>query len=337
MREKITNCCRVARDAVSAVSERILRSYSVLDHVLFASTFVHLCTMYEGKQWVSFLLFFAIFCDCKQSLLMYEKFYISMSLAHVESCMRNSKVLYVTHALFLEKKESILDSALCLIRTQLLFEFNIVEEIASCALEIRYNFPVFAHLLLQVLACAIVQTIMVKYRHVNTKRKVFHFSMFFSFLRRSALVIQLGHLALLLFVLLQDNKKLARLYRPFLSHRDYGGRVYSHILLLGSVLYSAISLETENEYHLVLASICFLDSFASIAGKCVGHKKKSLIGLLGGFFAGNTVYLLVYRTFAGWRYFVVASLVEYLVVCNDNIVLPLFSVMFLKRVRGTLA
>ncbi|KAL0265654.1 UNVERIFIED_CONTAM: hypothetical protein PYX00_011368 [Menopon gallinae] len=337
MKDKIAECCRRAGKTAPAVYGCVLSGYSVLDHVLFFSVLAHLCIAYGSQQWLSFLLFFAAFYDCRQSLLMYERFYISVSLAHVESCMENSKVFYVTHALLLERKEHTLDSVLCLIQTQLLFECNIANEIARLALEIRYNFPDFAHILLQVLVCAIVQAAMLKCQHVNTKRKVFHFTMFFIFLQRSALEIQLGHVAMLLFVLLQDNRRLARLYQPFLSHRDCGGRVYSHILLLGSVLYSAISLETDREYHLVLATVCFLDSFASIAGKCAGSNKKSLTGLLGGFFAGNAVYFLIYRSFAEWRYFAAASLVEYFSACNDNIVLPLFSTIFLKRVCGALA
>lgn len=316
------------------VCDRMIDNYSVLDHIIFISTLAYMCFTYEAKQWVSFLLFFAIFCDCRRSLLAYEVFYISLSLERVDSCMRGEKILYVTHALLLDKKDSILHSALCLVKMQLLLECNITGEITNCIRQAVHSPAALAKLSLQVLVCAVVQAVMSRHKCVNTKRKVFHFFVFISFVKRSLLVIQLGHLVLLLFILLQDNRKLVTLYRPFLSDRDYGERVYSHIFLLGSVLYTAILLQKDSEYHLTLISVCFLDSFASIAGRCVGYRKKSFVGLLCGFFAGNITYFLMYRNFDKWRYFVLVSLLEYFVRCNDNIILPLFSVSFLRHTHS---
>lgn len=334
MMGKTAAYCNHIRGAAWPACSRMLHRYSVLDHILFASTLAYLCFTYEARQWISFLLFFAIIYDCRQSLLTYEVFYISLSLACVEGCVKGEKVLYATHALLLDKKDSILHSALCLMKVQIMFECNIAREIARCILQVVHSPAAFARLSLQALLCAAAQVVMSKHRCVNTKRKMFHFFVFLSFVRRSLLVIHLGHVVLLLFILLQDNKKLAGLYRPFLSHRDYGERVYSHILLLGSVLYTAVLLPTDRDYHLVLISVCFLDSFASIAGECVGQRKKSLAGLLCGFFAGNIAYFLMYRSFLEWRYFVLASMLEYFVRCNDNIVLPLFSVFFLRHTQA---
>lgn len=333
MENPTTNCNKI-RDAIWPVYCRMLHRYSVLDHVLFILTLAYVCFTYEAKQWISFLLFFAILYDCRESLLTYEVFYISLSLERVGSCIKGEKVLYVTHALLLDEKNSVLHSALCLLKVQLLFECNIAKEVTSCILQVMHSPVAFAKLSLQALICAALQVIMSKHQCVNTKRKMFHFFAFLSFVRRSLLVVHIGHLVLLLFILLQDNRKLVCLYRPFLSHRDYGERVYSHILLLGSVLYPAVLLKADSDYHLVMISICFLDSFASIAGRCAGHRKKSLIGLLCGFFAGNIVYFLMYHSFLKWRYFVLASLLEYFVMCNDNIVLPLFSVFFLKNTNS---
>lgn len=334
MMGKTATYCNRIRGAVWPACSCMLHRYSVLDHTLFVSTLAYMCFTYEAKQWMSFLLFFAIIYDCRQSLLTYEVFYISLSLERVDGCMKGGRVLYATHALLLDRKDSILHSALCLMKVQIMFECNIAREIARCVLQVMYSPAAFAKLSLQALLCAVAQVMMSKHQCVNTKRKVFHFFVFLSFVRRSLLVIHLGHLVLLLFILLQDNKKLANLYRPFLSHRDYGERVYSHILLLGSVLYTATLLQTDRDYHLVLISVCFLDSFASIAGECAGQRKKSLAGLLCGFFAGNIAYFLMYHSFLEWRYFMLASMLEYFVRCNDNIVLPLFSVFFLRNMQS---
>ncbi|KAI4291020.1 hypothetical protein PAPHI01_0294 [Pancytospora philotis] len=194
-------------------------------------------------------------------------------------------------------------------------------------------------LLLRIVAsttlCAALQAFSYLYLDINTRRKIFHFAAFLLFSTPDRPLVLLGQHALYVFVYLVQTALPEKLFRGFLSDRDFGGGIFSHIFLLAAVLYTSGCLESTG-YTKALITLCIMDSFASIAGTCAGAKGKSIQGLLGGQAAA---YMAEYAQLGtvDWAYHLTMGILEYSLTVNDNIALPVASVVYFNYVKPAAA
>lgn len=177
------------------------------------------------------------------------------------------------------------------------------------------------------LACLVVQILLSRMSWTNLKRKTFHVFAFGVFYKQYRLSFLLAEPLLVFLGLLSASRAINSLFRPFLSRNDRGGTVLSHIYLLSACVYPRLFL-SHVEYVSCLISVCFQDSAASIVGEWLGKTRKSAWGAAAGMAVGTMVYFALYGTLWMAPYFVYAGLVEYLVPINDNVSIPLFSVLY---------
>lgn len=308
---------------------------TIADHLLFVATLVYVCLNWSVHRWFCVAGFYLIHSACIDAFTAYERFYISVSLEYVEAHVQQTAMFCATHLMLVGEKTTMSGFLLRTAKVILLSEFDVAAQLAEYVSLAKQNPGAFLQLVIHVLACCATQALLFKVLQTNTKRKIFHFCTFLTFFYRNELLIRSGQLMLFAFALGTNNAAMERLFAKFRSRRDRGTSTYSHVLLLCSVLYSAMVFRDERDYHCVLIALCFLDSLASITGRFFGAKEKSLKGLCGGYIAGNAAYYLVYGDFSQWAYFMHVSLIEYLTHANDNITLPFFSVYLLGNAQST--
>ncbi|KAF9764962.1 hypothetical protein NGRA_0102 [Nosema granulosis] len=160
----------------------------------------------------------------------------------------------------------------------------------------------------------------------NISRKVFHLFVFLVFHHPTNLNIILGEFSFLFFVVLSDYPFFSCFFKEFLSKNDRGRITMSHLYLLAAVIFPYYFL-SPSKYSLNLTSICIFDSFTSFVGTFMGKKSKS--------YTGSIVALLVTLIFeytcleeTDTLYFILVALVERIYFINDNISIPLFSVLY---------
>lgn len=331
MQKKLLTNYRPIKDYFKSIVSETLGELTYADHLLFIFTLLRLFSLYGLSHWLNFFALFIFSCKYSKDLSFYERFYISASIEHFSRWMESERLLFTGYFTFLEDEKDVADLILVCVNTLCYFEINVYREISKCASILKRNKKLFMRLIRYLGACAGFQLAFFRAIEVNTRRKVFHFFAFLVFFRRNELVECSSHLLLFALFMAQGNRHAVKLYQKLRSKRDRGRRPFSHILLLGSLVHVSKAFTSEVNYHAVLVSMCFLDSFSSIVGRFFGAEEKSLYGLLGGFCAANIVYFIIYRNLAMWKYFLLMSLVEYLTQSNDNITLPFTSFYLLKE------
>lgn len=174
------------------------------------------------------------------------------------------------------------------------------------------------------LLCVLLQfNIMVTFSR-NIRRKLFHFFIFFYFHRTTEFKMKMGILLIYLLKHISTFYDTKCVFEDFLLEKDKGKYIISHIILLESCIYPWFIYE-ESLYRANLISICILDSFASIAGRAMDSKRKTLVGSFVGLISCLCCdYMFGYKNF---YYYLIACVIEYKTEMNDNLILtfgPLF-------------
>lgn len=164
----------------------------------------------------------------------------------------------------------------------------------------------------------------------NIRRKLFHVAGFFLFLDLPAPVFVILQHVLYGLVLLSMTEIPGIVFSGFTSSRDFGKGVYSHILLAMGLMCPSLYLG-RSECVKALISLCFMDAFASISGTYFRSRGKSWIGFLGGQVSALAAEYAVLGT-ADYRYHAVAGLAERLASTNDNIAIPICSILYFRGI-----
>lgn len=163
----------------------------------------------------------------------------------------------------------------------------------------------------------------------NIKRKIFHFLGFCLFCDGDRdIILAFEYFNYFLLCLNAHQKLQRRMFESFLSSKDYGNGIFSHIFLISACLYPSYFLDLHS-YRKVLISICIMDSMASIVGSLKRSKNKSLLGFFAGLLSSLITEYLLTRT-CDIKYHVLMSLLEYRLSWNDNVFIPLTGVVYLK-------
>lgn len=263
----------------------------------------------------------------KKVLNLYEMVLIAVCTENIYSKIELKSLFLSTHLILPLQKNNTIK---ILIDSRLFYNFNSIIAILYYLKAIIENIIIFAFLIFVTFTCLVLQIILCNKIGTNTKRKLFHFAILIVFFKRSKFVIHSAQILLFLFYIFQEIS----IFHPFLLHfkseRDSVDKIYSHIFLLASILYSAIMIKSEIAYFCSLTAVCVLDSTASLYGKFRGYNKKSKDGALFGFVCACLFYYCFYQDFRCFKTFLILSWTEYFVPINDNILLP-FVVFMLEK------
>ncbi|KAH9411632.1 hypothetical protein HK407_04g07390 [Ordospora pajunii] len=180
--------------------------------------------------------------------------------------------------------------------------------------------------------CMLIQLAFPATISTNWRRKVFHVCIFFVFYRQERLSFVLAEGLLLITAVLSSSHCINVHLMLFLSNNDRGATIASHAYLLAACVYPRLFVKDE-EYVCSLISICFLDTAASVVGQLLGKKSKSVHGMVSGILLALVVYFILYGNHSRMVYFVLIGLAEYLVPINDNISIPVLSVLYFRYMR----
>ncbi|KHN69914.1 putative dolichol kinase [Ordospora colligata] len=180
--------------------------------------------------------------------------------------------------------------------------------------------------------CVIIQLAFPATIGTNWRRKLFHVCAFFVFYKQDELSFVLAEGLLLLMAILSSSRYINTHLIMFLSNNDRGATVVSHAYLLAACVYPRLFIKDE-EYVCSLISICFLDTAASVTGQLLGKKSKSIYGMASGILLALVVYFILYGNHIRMEYFLLIGLVEYIAPINDNISIPVLSVLYFRFMR----
>ena len=175
---------------------------------------------------------------------------------------------------------------------------------------------------------AVSEAAALRHCSVNTRRKLFHLAAFFGFLRVHPVLLVLCQYVLY-FLLWAESFKLGHGFlRRFASERDIRDNIVSHIVFLGALVYPRFFLG-ERAYQRHLIALCILDSAASVYGTSRKYRRKSFGGFVAGQMAAYCADFLLHGEVL-CRYFFLVGLAEWAGVGNDNIAIPLVSVLYFR-------
>ncbi|ORD96467.1 hypothetical protein HERIO_1607 [Hepatospora eriocheir] len=182
---------------------------------------------------------------------------------------------------------------------------------------------------------------------VNLRRKIFHLSAFFIFLNITTNEMKLLLGLLENFLFLSEIKYTKYIFRKFLSDKDFGKIIYSHIFLAGGCILPYFHLN-RYDYTKVLISLCIMDSFCSIIPllfykisikialtnkktilKPNQSNKKTILGFVSGQLASYITEYMIFNK-VSLSYHLVMGIMEYKISLNDNITLPFLGTLYLK-------
>lgn len=207
--------------------------------------------------------------------------------------------------------------------------FNVVEYFNVVLNQVLHDIHAFLEIVYLFGLCILTQLFLFKYTNVNIRRKMFHFFIFFVFYRECKISMLLGEGLLLLLGLVSSSIKVNMLLRPFFSRNDRGRTTLSHVYLLSACTYPSYFISHE-EYVCTLISVCFVDSIASMVGEHLKTNSKSLQGTAAGVVSGILIHTWIYGKSDMTLYFLLVGMVEHLTCINDNISIPLFSVLYFR-------
>lgn len=183
------------------------------------------------------------------------------------------------------------------------------------------------------LACSLCQILGIFLCDTNIRRKFFHLFAFLVFYDCPSNLHRIGQHALYILIFASQTKLPAAIFRRFISEKDYGPGIYSHIFLLSGMLYANTCLAVQ-EYNRLLIAICFMDSAASIAGSYMNYTSKSFVGFICGQVSAY-IAEYVFSKSIDFRYYTIMGLLEYKCNVNDNVLLPFASVVYSRMAIGT--
>lgn len=175
-------------------------------------------------------------------------------------------------------------------------------------------------------ACLFFQVVWFK-GAVNFKRKLFHIAGLFIFIKLPYELFDLAQLLIFFFVCLSPTKWPYLLFSSFLSSKDYGNVILSHIYLLAAFVYPFYFLD-RHSYLCSLLAVGIMDAAASICGKMFKKHDKSIIGMIAGIMCAILFEQILANKITIVYHFIMA-VVEYSITdLNDNILLPIISVIY---------
>lgn len=198
--------------------------------------------------------------------------------------------------------------------------------------QIVQNFCAFVEIATISCLCILAQALLFSMANINLKRKMFHFFAFLVFYREHRVSFVLAECLLLILGIVSSSGGINSLFKPFLSRHDRGKAILSHFYLLAACVYPRYFVHGR-EYVCTLISVCFLDSMASIVGGVFRAQSKSAQGTVAGIVSGTLVYFLMYRETDMALYFVCMGLVERIACANDNLTIPLASIVYFRARR----
>lgn len=238
-------------------------------------------------------------------------------------------LLAIKHATVCDSNRGIIDRM-----GECLTIFDPTGYVSRALSQISKDMDAFAWVVSVVLLCILTQILMFGAASVNARRKIFHFFVFFVFHREYEISVTLAQGLLLLLGILSSSSGVNMFFRSFFSRHDRGRTILSHVYLVSACVYPGFFIAHE-EYVATLISVCFVDLMASVVGELLETKSKSLWGTASGILSGTLVYIGIYGSVDMLPYFVFAGLVEYSSPVNDNISIPLLSVLYFRYLRRT--
>lgn len=163
-------------------------------------------------------------------------------------------------------------------------------------------------------------------QRVNINRKIFHIILLILYYYPTNFLLIMSEYAILAIIITTRSKIFKRMVNSFLSARDNTNILVSHMYLLLSCVIPIYYLNLQ-EFRANLVSICILDTISSVVGIYFRKTKKSSIGTISGILSSLIFYYLLEKKFLIY-YFVLIGLVEYSDICNDNMSIPLTSVIY---------
>jgi dolichol kinase len=163
-------------------------------------------------------------------------------------------------------------------------------------------------------------------QRININRKIFHILLLILYYNPTNFLKMISEYSMLAIMLTTRSEKFKSTFNLFLSARDGKNLLVSHMYLLLSCVAPIYYLNLK-DYRANLVSVCILDTTSSVVGIYSKKTRKSLIGTLSGIISSLTFYYLIEKDFLPY-YFTIIGLVEYSDICNDNLSIPVTSVIY---------
>lgn len=251
---------------------------------------------------------------------------ISLSFVSVEARAVNKPLLHAFfYAFAFNTRPGILQAANIL----LLFSYEIKNTLVTLAEFLRHNPDLISYYLAVLSACFLFEILAYFFAGRNIRRKLFHIASFFLFVDLPGPVFLILQHVLYGLVLLSMTALPDTIFLKFTSNKDFGKGIYSHIFLMMGLMCPSLYL-TRDEYIKTLISICFMDTFASVSGMYFGSDTKSWTGFLGGQASAFIAEYIALGT-VDYKYHMVIGLIECFVDVNDNVMIPICSVLYFKE------
>lgn len=169
---------------------------------------------------------------------------------------------------------------------------------------------------------------MQKRQRININRKNFHVFLLILYYNPTNFLKNISEYVVLVVIMTTRLNFFKSIFSSFLTRKDNSNILLSHAYLLLSCVIPLFFLELK-EYRANLVSICVLDTISLIVG--IYHQKttKSIIGSLSGVISSILLYYITEGDLL-YTYFIFIGLVEYLDICNDNLSIPVSSMLYFK-------
>ncbi|ELA47621.1 hypothetical protein VCUG_00944 [Vavraia culicis subsp. floridensis] len=210
-----------------------------------------------------------------------------------------------------------------------MFRIDVSRVLIDYLLYFLFYYKLFVFWIIMIILLFIVQLSIFRCNK-NWKRKAIHFFMLPCISNMNYFTRYNLDIIILLNVFLSVNFKRSALFKHFTSSKDHGNIPVSNVLILCSTYYPYYFLEKCEDFIALLITVFMLDSMASIIGTYLEKKDKSVQGMLSGVLSAIVLHYLLFRNFNYVFYYFMMGIVEYIVSCNDNLILPLISVLFFK-------
>lgn len=155
----------------------------------------------------------------------------------------------------------------------------------------------------------------------NQKRKLFHLFLFFYFFDKDVKKMLFGKYLILCLLFFADKMSTNTVLRSLLSKKDRSKYTFSHIYLLAGCVYPSFVLDKES-YRCLLIAVCFLDGLASLPGKMMGSKEKTIMGSMFGIIGSCCIHKIIGLNMNKIFFYFLIGALENVTTQNDNLVIP---------------
>lgn len=167
-----------------------------------------------------------------------------------------------------------------------------------------------------------------RYGDLNIRRKSIHFILFAFVLVDSNVFFIVGHSMVYISAVIIKTDIIPRYFKFLIKNGEKYKDCFSFWIIMLIVVYCREILSYDGYIRLSI-SIFIYDSFASITGKLLKKKEKSVVGLMIGIIMASFAEIILMRNL-DIQYHIIGGLVEYYCSMNDNMIVAFYSCLYEK-------